>query len=165
MKISPHDMLEIRNTATLQSAKVEVLEIYSYNGQVILFGERRRYDIWVPSRWGHQQPPPGPTCFPIFPAEPAGNIVKLRDQLNSLPLYLIFPSEGLMTNSAGQAEQFVPILSLQDGHIVLGGERYDKNDMIERSRKLIDLYFEWLDHGETVPEKIRLAQDAVKARN
>ena len=153
MNLAVHQQYQLRNTATRQTARFEVLELYLYKGQYILYGERMRQGIWMPSRFGHVQAPPGPCCFPLFPIERQEDIEQLVTTLRSLPLYLI----------AEEGEAF-PVLSLEDAVLVLGGRKGDREDMIRRSQQLIDLYLEWKT-TKALPSWFWLKQQAVKARN
>ena len=153
MNIQVHDQYQLFNTATRQTARFEVLDLYGYKSQYILYGERLRQGIWLPSRFGHVQAPPGPACFPLFPSEAVANITALVDQLRSLPLYLVLPDN-----------QMVPLLTLEDSHKILGGIRGNKDSMIRRAQQLIDLYLEWLP-TRLLPEWFRLKKNLVAARN
>ena len=153
MNIQVHDQYQLFNTATRQWARFEVQELYEYKGQHVVYGNRYRQGIWVPSKFGHVQAPPGPACFPFFPTEPTANITALVDQLRSLPLYLVLTDN-----------QMVPLLTLEDSHKILGGIRGNKDSMIRRAQQLIDLYLEWLP-TRLLPEWFRLKKNLVAARN
>ena len=137
MNLTIHRQYELRNTATKQTAIFEVLELYNYKGQSILYGERMRQGIWIPAKFGRRQASPGPACFPVFPDELASDVTQLVDQLHSLPLYLV------LSNNPDDGLKLLPILSLQNSSNILGGQRYGKDGMIQRAQQLIDLYLDW----------------------
>mgnify|MGYP001580444415 FL=1 len=151
--LSVHQQFELHNSATRQKALFEVLDLFAYRGQSVVYGERLRQGIWLPSSVGHIQAPPGPACFPIFPEEPATEVVALVGQIGSLPLYLLLPGALLL-----------PLLTVEDAHLVLGGERGKRDDMVKRAQRLIDLYLEWKPL-HVLPEWFRLKRGLVKARN
>lgn len=155
MNIAVHGQYELYNTATLQTARFEVLELYGYKGEYVVYGEKMRQGLWMPAQFGRVQAPPGPACFPLFLAELEDNITALVNQLHSLPLYLVLP---------GEDRAMIPLLTLEDSHKILGGKRGDRGAMIQRARQLIDLYLDWLP-TRTLPEWFRLKKQLVQVRN
>lgn len=127
-----HRQYQLFNAATKQEARFEVLDLYQYAGQYVVYGERMRQGIWVPSTIGRVQAPPGPACFPIFPTELGVDIMRLMEHLRSLPLYLVLANGSLL-----------PVLSLEDGCKILGGEKDNRDAMVRRAQQLVDLYLQW----------------------
>ena len=148
-----HQQYRLINTATRQEVQLEILDLYQYNGACIVYGEKMRQGIWLPATIGRRVAPPGPACFPVFPNEQGGDVVALVNQLRSLPLLLTLPDTSLL-----------PILSLENGHLILGGERNKKEDMGRRAQQLVDLYYQWKP-TLTLPQWFRLKQSIARRVN
>ena len=143
----------IHNMATRQEARLEVHDIFAYRGATILYGSKKRAGLWVPSAFGHRETPEGPACFPLFLAEQHTSVTDLVDRLRSLPLWLVLPDDSGL-----------PILSVENAHKILGGQQGNRDDMIERSQKLIDLFLEWR-RTKVIPERFRLQRDLARNAN
>ena len=141
------------NTATLQRTRLEIHDLFNYRGQTIMYGIKMQSGIWLPGTIGRQDVPEGPACFPLFTGAQAVKVVQLADQLHSLPIFFLLPDQTRL-----------PILSLEDSHKILGGQRGVHDDMIKRAQRLVDLYEEWEPVG-ILPEWFRLKRDLVKSRN
>ena len=154
MNINLHDHYQLLNTSGGQRTNFKATDLYQYWGQVIVYGVKLPSGIHVPHTHGRVNVPEGPACFPLFLGEPADRVVRLIRQLNSLPLCLVL-----------QDGSRLPVLSLEQSHMILGGQRYVREDMIKRAQKLIELYRNWWEAGEVLPGTFRLKQQLVRSAN
>jgi len=131
MQLKVHQTYTLKNLVTLEIADLEILDIYPYKEADIIYGERGHRGIYLPSTVGRQYIPSGPSCFPVFLAERAENILRFMDQVGGSLIVMLL-----------DANQFLPAPNIPDWRI-FGGARHDKHDMIRRAQQLTDLYLDW----------------------
>lgn len=151
MEIAVGKQYRLINKNTRETAYLTTHELIERQGQRIVYGTLEAHGIWLPRSGGRIHIPAEPCCFPVFPQAKGSDIMKLMDQLKSLPLFLELGEPVHLELLGGQSlkmapGQYMPVLNVNWPRRLRG-----KHEMVRRSAQLIQVWQEWQELGQVVP--------------
>ena len=141
MKLGPGRVYDVVNMSTKERARLEVHELYQYEGQYIVYATKPTHQVRVFR--GVVTAPGRPSCFVVLPGESTANIAWLVGILNGLPLALREGGELLYIVNKGR------VAGVWDGTVK------NREAMLKENRRVVDLYLEWKRTGQ-LPAWFRL---------
>ncbi len=122
-------------------------ELSEYKGQYIVFASKMPHQQHV-FLHGFETIPERAACFVLLPNETDGRRVEFTNELRGHPLFLQQgPDRLLIINWRS---------TLAD---IANGATNDKAELLERGRKVIDLYDEWRHAGYVMPLAFKVLRD------
>lgn len=126
MELGPGHQYRIANWDTDEWASFTLLELYSYKGAYLCYGELHHHTVHVPATHGVVPVAARPSAFPVIPTASIQEIETLTKWLGGSPLMLV----------EGYGPDVLAILNA--GRKI--GLSMSKDALLKRSRELVDLY-------------------------
>ena len=137
MQLGSGHTYDLVNLATDQRGRFTVHDLYNYKGQMIVYGTLAPHQVRVVR--GVKSVKERPSCPVVLPNESGPTIAKFVDQLNGLPL------------AFRDGQDLVFLVNMQGLPGFWESSKMDRESLLDKSRKVIDLYHDWKRLGEVMP--------------
>lgn len=136
-----------------QTFLCHIHDLLSYAGQYILYGTALSHALWMPATVGHIRVPPRAVCGVILPKTPVRCALELTELLRGVPWGIVLESGT------------VPLVNGERRY--LGSPGLTRDCMVERARRIIDIYHHWTLSGRLPPwymDMVAAAQNKLNGR-